>query len=83
VGITLETAPGAAEHFDWLDERQRAALNDEWANLATCVVVDEFGLTRNRPGLRLVMAFILESMETRAVLLVVGSHGYPIPDRNM
>ena len=78
----METAPGAAEHFDSLDERRRAALNGEGADLATCLVVEGLGLTRNRP-LHLVMAFILESMKTRAVLLAVGSHGYALPDRNI
>ena len=29
----LELALGEIGHFDWIDGRQRAALNEEWARL--------------------------------------------------
>jgi hypothetical protein len=61
-------ALGGIGCFDWIDGRQRVALNEEWARLANCVIVEDFGLARTAPGLFLVMAFILESIKSRDLL---------------
>jgi hypothetical protein len=61
----LEEALGGVGYFDWIDGRQRVALNEEWARLGNAVLVEDLELTPTAPGLFLVMAFILESIKLR------------------
>jgi hypothetical protein len=61
----LEEALGGPGHFDWIDGRQRAALNEEWARMANCLLLEEMGLAPTAPGLVLVLWFIFDSIRER------------------
>jgi hypothetical protein len=54
--------------FEWIDGRQRVALDEEWARMANCLALEEMGLAPSAPGLCLALWFILDSIRARDVL---------------